>query len=117
MPWIGQIGCAVADALDVMPHPVAVDQPRAGRLGDGEHPPVDMRRHAAQHASRRLAQALGPVRADELVIAADAAGGDDHGLGPELELPDRDARARLAPRGASLGSSNVPAHAVDRCRP
>ena len=35
----------VLNALDVMPHAVAVDQPRAGGLRDADHPSVDMFGH------------------------------------------------------------------------
>ena len=44
MPCPGQIGSQFCDALGVVPHPVAVDQSRAGRLGDREHAAVDVRR-------------------------------------------------------------------------
>ena len=46
----------VAQPLDVVPHPVGVDHPRAGRLGDAEHPAVDVGRHAGDHRPRRRAE-------------------------------------------------------------
>ena len=85
----------VGDAFDIVPHPVAIDQPAAGGLGHGEHPAVDMGRDAGEHVPGRLAEALRPVAADELVIAADAAGGDDHGLRLDREAAGRRPRARL----------------------
>ena len=57
----------------------------AGRLRDAEHLPVDMRGDTGEHLLGRGAEPLGPVGADEVVVAADAAGGDDHGLGAEFE--------------------------------
>ena len=60
----------------------------------------------ADHALGRLAEPLGPVRAHEVVVAADAAGGDDHRLRPELEVADDRARAGLpALDGARLEHS------------
>src|SRR5829696_7528738 len=76
----------VADALDVVPHAVAVDLARAGRARDPEHPAVDVRRDAREHVRGRLAEPLGPHLAHELVVAADAARGGDHRLGGEGEL-------------------------------
>ena len=55
-----------------------------------------------------LPSRCGPVAAHELVVAADAAGGDDHGLRVELELADRVARARLPARARALGASTSP---------
>jgi hypothetical protein len=85
----------VGDALDIVPHPVAIDQPAAGGFGDAEHGPVDMGRHARQHVLRRLAKALRPVATDELVITANSAGGDDHALSLEPEAAGHAARTRL----------------------
>src|SRR5215212_11666881 len=86
----------VSDALDVMPHAVAVDQPCAGGLGDADHAAVDMFGHAGDHEFRRLAQPLRPVLPDHLVVAADAAGGDDHGLRAQAEIADHLARGAFA---------------------
>ena len=83
----------VPDALDIVPHPVAVDQPRAGGLGDADHAAVDMFGHAGDHVFRRLAKPLRPVLPDQIVIAADAAGGDDHGLRAQREVADDLARS------------------------
>src|SRR3984893_18477055 len=79
-----------------MPHPVAVDQPRARGLGDPDHPAVDMFGHAGDHVLRSLPEPLRPVLPDQVVIAADAAGGDDHRLGAQGEVADDLARAALA---------------------
>ncbi len=75
----------VLDALGVVPHPVAVDEMRAGCFRDAEHAPVDVVGHARDHFARRLAHALGPVPAHEIMIAADAARRDDDRLRPEAE--------------------------------
>ena len=96
-----------------MPHPIAVDQPASGRLGDGQHPPVHMVRHALHHELGRLAQPLGPVLPHQLVVAADAAGGDDDRAGPQRELTDDRTRALHSP-GHIAGLEDRPAHAVDR---
>lgn len=69
----------VPDALDIVPHPVAVDQPRAGGFRDADHPSVDVLGHAGDHVDRRFAEALRPVLPHQVMIAADAAGGDDDG--------------------------------------
>jgi len=42
---------------------------------------------------RRFSEALRPVPPHQIVIAADAAGGDDHGLGTQREVTDDLARA------------------------
>ncbi len=89
----------VPDALDVVPHPVTVDQPRARGLGDADHPAVDMFRHAGDHVFRWIAEALGPVLPDQIVIAAEAAGGDDHGLGVQREIAGDLARTAFSPLG------------------
>ena len=44
----------------------------------------------------RVAKALRPVLPDQVVIAADTAGGDDHGLGAQREVADNLARTALA---------------------
>src|SRR6202158_850204 len=79
-----------------MPHSVAVDQPRAGSLGDADHPAVDMFGHAGDHVFGRFPQALRPVLSDQIVIAAEAAGGDDHGLRAQREVAGDFARTALA---------------------
>ena len=88
----------VLDTLDIVPHPVAVDQPRARGLGDADHPSIDMFGHAGDHVLRRGAETFRPVLPDHVVIAADAAGGDDHGLRPQSEIADHLARTALAAR-------------------
>jgi hypothetical protein len=79
-----------------VPHAVGVDDVAAGVLGDLEHPAVDVRRHAGDHASRWVAEAGGPRPAHEVVVAADASRRDDDRLRAELEVPDLDAGARSA---------------------
>ncbi len=84
----------VAQPLGVVPHPVGVDDPAAGALGDAEHPPVDVGGHPGDHPRRRPAEPLGPRPANEVVVAADAAARDDDGLGGDLEVADLGAAAR-----------------------
>src|SRR6202163_1365650 len=79
-----------------MPHPVAVDQPRARGLRNPDHPSVDMFGHAGDHVLRSLPEPLRPVLPDQVVIAADAAGGDDHRLGAQGEVADDLARTAFA---------------------
>src|SRR4051794_37651467 len=52
--------------------------------------------HAGDHIGRRFAQALRPVLPDQIMIAADPAGGDDHRLCVQREIPGDLARAALA---------------------
>src|SRR6195256_614490 len=52
--------------------------------------------HAGDHALGWIAEALRPVLPDHIVIASDAAGGDDHGLGAQREFAGDFARAALA---------------------
>ena len=81
MPWSGQIGSQLLDALGVVPHPVGVDD--AGRrrcVGDAEHPAVHVRRDAGDHVRGGCPEPRRPVAADEVVVAADPAGRDDDRL-------------------------------------
>ena len=93
--------------LDIMPHPVAVNQPPAGLLGNRQHPPVDVSGYPGHHPRGRLPQPLRPVPAHQLMVAADPSAGDNHRLGPQGELRDLgDARdgiddVRCAQYGAS----------------
>src|ERR1041385_5087837 len=59
-----------------------------------------MRRHAGDHFLRSLSKPLRPVLPDQVVIAADAAGGDDHRLRAKLEIAGDHTRAAFASRGA-----------------
>ena len=64
---------------------------------------------------RRGAEAGGPMRPNEVVVGADPAAGDDHGLRPELERADLDPRARRAARGGGRlqhGAAHPGDHAV-----
>jgi hypothetical protein len=96
-----------------VPHPVAVDQPGAGGLGDADHPAIDMFGHAGDHEFRRFAEALRPVLPHQIVIAADAAGGDDHGLRAQAKVAGDLARTALAALDR-IGRENHAADAVDR---
>ncbi|SSC71928.1 unnamed protein product [Ciceribacter sp. T2.26MG-112.2] len=89
----------VPEAFGVVPHPVAVDDVGAGRPRNGQHPPVDILRHARDHRSWRGAEPLDrPVLANQIVIAADPSGGDDDRAGRNLEVSDHRARCRCSPR-------------------
>src|SRR5699024_6948098 len=79
----------VLDALGVVPHAVAVDDVATTFFGDAEHAPVHVRGHTREHVLRRRAQTLGPVLPDQVVVATDPTGSDDHCLRAELELTDR----------------------------
>ena len=103
----------VLDPLRVVPHPVRVDHVRAGGLRDLDHAAVDVGGHAGEHPGRRLAEALGPAAAHELLVAADPARADDHRAGAELELADHVPRARAA-AVALVGREDRSRHAVDR---
>ncbi|MGY2939739.1 hypothetical protein ACVWZ6_009341 [Bradyrhizobium sp. GM6.1] len=96
-----------------MPHAVAVDQPRACFLGDADHAAVDMLGHAGDHEFRRRAESLRPVLPHQLVIAADAAGRHDHGLGLQRKLADNIARRTLAALDI-VGGENGAADAIHR---
>ena len=114
MPWPGQIGSQFAHALDVVPHPVRVDDPAAGALGDPQHPAVDVGGHPGDH----LASAALPSRAGQFArtrswLRADAAGGDDHRLGRGGRSRRRPSREVGAPRATSAGSSISPRTPVD----
>ena len=103
----------VLDALGVVPHPVAVDQAAAGSFGDGQHPAVDVLGHPADHPVRRGTEAVRPVRADQVEVAADAAGGHDHRGSVQLELANLGARAAGAARGLAR-LEDRPLYAVHR---
>jgi hypothetical protein len=90
-----------------VPHPVGVDGVRAGGLRDLEHPAVDVRGHPGQHPVRRRAEPRRPVLAHQVVVAADAAGGDDDRLRAQVDVAHDD-RELASPRAAELGSSSAP---------
>ena len=105
----------ILDAFRVMPHAVGVDDAARRRLDDIEHQPVDVLRHAGDHVARRLAQPLRPIAPHQLVIAADAAGGDDDRLRAQRERAGKPARTC----GAALGVArlqHIALHAIDRRR-
>ena len=52
-------GSQFVHALDVVPHPVAVDEAAAGLLGDRQHATVDVRGHSAEHVLRRSPRRAG----------------------------------------------------------
>ena len=89
----------VAQALGVVPHPVGVDDRAAGGLGDRR---ASGRRRG--RARRRpscfggVAEPLRPGLADQVVVAADAAAGDDDGL--RARARSRRPRSRLDGRAA-----------------
>jgi hypothetical protein len=91
----------VPEALGVVPHAVRVDDPAARLLGDREHAAVHMGGHAGDHGLGRGAEPGRPVLPYEIVVGADAAGGDDHDRGAQLELADDRTGAGLAAGGAA----------------
>src|SRR5579863_204315 len=103
----------ILHAFHIVPHPIAIDQSAAGAFRDRQHAAVDMIRHAGDHPRRRLAQALRPVLPHQIVIAADAAGSDDHAWRLQRELSDDDARA-LLPALDMARLENIARDAVDR---
>ena len=111
---VGPHRVPVVDALDVGPHPVLVDHRRAGVLGDALHPSVDMGGHAGDEVLGRGADAVGgPVAPHQLVVVADAAGGDDDRRCAEVELARGVAGGLHAARGVVVGEHGA-AHAHDR---
>ena len=101
----------VLDPLGVVPHPVAVDHPGAGPLGDGQHPPVDVLGHPADHPPRYRPEPFRPVLPDQFQVAADAAGRHDHHRRVQFELADRPPRAARPARGLA-GLEDGPARSV-----
>src|SRR5947208_3401210 len=91
----------VLNAFRIVPHAVGVDDARAGSLGYIEHQAIDMRGHATNHVARRRAEALWPIAAHQLMVAADAARRDDHRLRAQCERAHHAARTRYAARGVA----------------
>lgn len=122
----GPDGVPVLDALRVVPHAVAVDEPGPGPGADVEHAAVDVGGDAGDHLGGWGTETLGPVAADQVVVGADAAAGDDDGLGAQLEVADalaaggdtargvvgREDRAAYATGGAALDDQLVDAVTV-----
>jgi hypothetical protein len=69
-----------------VPHAVAIDQPRTGGFRDADHAAVDMFGHAGDHEFWRCAETARPVLPHQVMVAADAAGGDDHGSCLQAEV-------------------------------
>ncbi len=109
----GPDGVPVLEALGVVPHAVAVDEPYAGLGADVEHAAVDVGRDAGDHLGGGRAEPFGPVAADDVVVGADAAGGHDDGLGGEFELAGAVASGGGAARGV-VGGEDRAAHAAGR---
>ncbi len=101
----------VHDPLGVVPHPVQVDQPAAGRLGGRQHGAVDIVRYADDHRGGRVAAR--PVTAYGLDVAADPTAGDHQGLCGEAELTDLRGRCRCA-AGQLGGFEHRAGHAYAR---
>ena len=66
-----------------------------------------MFRHAGDHIRQAPFQPLRPVLSDQVVIAADAAGGDDHGLRAQREIAVT-LRELLLPRSTGSGARIEP---------
>jgi hypothetical protein len=60
----------------------------SGPLGDGQHPPVDVLGHPADHALGRPAEPGRPVLPDQVEVAAEAARAHQYRRRVQLELPD-----------------------------
>src|SRR5271169_3389905 len=103
----------VLDPFDIVPHPVAVDDGSAGGLADRQHAAVNIVGYPGDHPLRRRPKALRPISAHQVVIAADAARGDDDSLGFEFERRDDVARAFPATLDVAR-SKNVASYPVDR---
>ena len=88
----------VVDALDVVPHPVAVDDAAAGRLGDADHPAVDVCRDAAGEVVGRGTEPLRPGGPHQVVVAADPTGRHDDRRGGQGEVADDVAVGLVAAR-------------------
>ena len=86
----------VADPLDVVPHPVAVDDPPTGAGRDAHHPPVDMGGDPDDRLAGWQSKTRWPGRPHEVEVAADAAAGHDDRPGRQLELARRLSRGRDA---------------------
>src|SRR2546423_7081277 len=69
--------------------------------------------NAGDHECRRRTEPLRPVLPHQLVIAADATGGDDHGLRLQRKLADDVARRALAALDI-VGGENGAADAIHR---
>ena len=87
----------------------------AGVLGDLEHPAVDVGGHAGDHrASAASPSRCRPVRADQVVVAADAAGGDDRRPGRASSKSPTVVAGRSRGRARRRsGASTVPRTPVD----
>src|SRR5437667_13462 len=101
-PWVLNASTGAGAALLVARFAVIrqlfpVNHRNAGGLRSAVNPSVDMFGHAADQVFGRFAQASRPILAYQIVIAADAAGGDDHGLGAQRELADDVARGAFSP--------------------
>ncbi len=79
-------------------------------LGDAQHQAVDVAGTPESIFSGGSAEPLGPLGADQVVVAADTAGGDDHRLGLQLE----GGRDLTAARGAALRPARLQDLAGDR---
>ena len=100
----------VVDALDVVPHPVAVDDRATGRLDDPDHPAVDVGGDAGRQMVGWGAEPLRPGRPHEVVVAADPARRDDHRRRGQGEVADDVAVRRMAAglgRGGEHGSADT----------
>ena len=80
-------------------------------VGDTQHPAVHVRRDAGHHSLRWRAQPGRPRAPDQIVVAADPAGGDDHCLRTHLEVADA-VRVLAWPRSMS-GLEDRPADPGD----
>src|SRR5664280_2714341 len=102
----------VDDALRVVPHPVRVDHPTAGPLGDAQHQPVGRIGYPGQQLHGRLAVPTRPVLPDKIMIGADTAGRDDDRPGADREIVDHVSR-RALPAGGGGRFQHLAGHSGD----
>jgi hypothetical protein len=69
-----------------VPHPVAVDDVAACGFGDADHSAVDVCGHPRQQLFWHPPHPCGPVLPDQVVVAANAAAGDDHRCRVKFEV-------------------------------
>ena len=108
----GPDGVPVLHPLDVVPHTVAVHEPPPGLARDVQHPPVDIGGNPGDHRLWRRSQPLGPEAAHLVMVAADAARGQDNGLCSQGEVADHVA-VRSRPARRRVGGQDRARHACD----
>ena len=111
----------VADALGVVPHAVGVDDLAAGAPARSRSSARRRARARRRSCARAPGRAAAASSAHQLDVAADAAAGDDHGVGAAARScrrrrgwRRRRGRSRRAPGSCPLTPSTAPAVTVQR---